>query len=157
MTNILIATDEAQDHIVSMVIDPDLWSEVEVIMIPPRLRLQLGHMQTWEWEHWHAGRSLRTTRRGFTNEHDCRGNAEGWAMMSDLHDRALHRHHTKVRMVFCWAFLITDLDGNVVEFQIGFNYAEDAKRASREWMREVYTSPDLNTDPDGDDQKKGDR
>ena len=63
-------------------------------------------------------------------------------MMSDLHDRDEHRHHTKVRIVFCWAFLITDLDGKVVEFQIGFNYAEDAKSAAREWMRDGYTGPD---------------
>ena len=60
--DIAITKDEAEGHIGGFVIDPDLWSEVEVIMIPPRLRLQVGHMQTWEWEHWHPGRSLRTTR-----------------------------------------------------------------------------------------------
>ena len=139
MNDLGVTTEKEQKHIGGLVTDPDLWSEVEVIMIPPRLRLQLGHLLTWEWEHWHPGRCLRTRRQGFTTESDCRTNAGLWAMMSDVHDRDMHTHNTKVRSVFSWAFLITDLDGQVVEFQIGFNYAEEAKRAAREWMRDGYT------------------
>jgi len=122
----------------ALVIDPDLWGEVEVIMIPPQLRLQLGHLQTWEWEHWHPGSGLRTVRRGFTDEHTCRSNAMSWTMMSDVHDHEEHVHNTDVRLAFCWAFLITDLEDNVVEFQTGFTCAEDAKRAARRWIRQNY-------------------